>query len=439
MVSITKATAFPLLPILHRSFPDITSYKVDNHIVQSSAEGFCISCENNSDTHSDNEYLFVKCVEASNYSNRPWADLRRALLYSRTEARFYSEILPLLRENSSSRWTVAPTCHLSEYYLDDLIEEGEATAAKVGDESDDPVYDEQDCSILQGKGGNLILESLNGSYYQSSPLNVKQARQCLSAAAKFHATAFENKEILDKVSDRLCQYGGSYHLKNRNPKELNAIRKTWGDIVSNIKDAAPPHYFERDGIKNLDERISTVAQYVSDELSPSCNDKFATIVHGDFKAMNIFLPLTDEEEDLQPILIDFASVGVGLGVSDIAMHIPHALHPNDLKDGEEERLVEHYYNALQEALPKSKQGIYLLEDVKRHYRFASVDYFRFIMGRMWKGLSLDVFEKRKSLKNFAEFNRTLEAALAFIDKVDKYLIQIEEEMASSKKNSVLAK
>lgn len=490
MVSVTTtAVTLPLLPILQRAFPDVTSYQIDKNIVQSNAEGFCLTaissknianeiddaslnssaqCQgisttatcsrtstssSSSDESKSNESslfhheLFVKCVEATKYSNRPWADLRRTLLYSRTEARFYSDILPLLQEVSMNQqsspskstrnnpvWGIAPKCYLAESSLADLIGEDESTAAKSQHDtasSNDPKYDSDDISILVGKGGNLVLESLSQSYYQTSPLEMSQAKQCISAIAKFHAFAFENQDILQSVSSKLCQNGGSYHLTNRNPKELANICQTWDDIVMNLKDAPdlPTKFFERDGIHDLGQRVQNVAEYVSNVLSPNFDEAYATIVHGDYKAMNVFLPLKDEDE---PLLIDFASVGVGLGVSDIAMHIPHALHPDDLDNGGEEELVEHYYKIFQEALPASKKNgcgsSYTYEQFWRHYKFARVDYFRFILGRMWKGLSMEVFEKRKNLKNFAEFNRTLEAALAFIIRVDKYLVEIEEEI-----------
>ncbi len=465
MVSVSTTSALPLLPILQRAFPDIVSYQVEDTIVQASATGFRISCTTTTaaaSTSSDNSSinsreLFVKCVEASHYSNRPWGDLRRALLYSRTEARFYSDILPMLQENLSSfslesvsasgsevesesgAWDIAPKCYLAESYLQDLIEENESTAAKLNSNTDlDPKYGIDDDAILRDKGGNLILESLHNTYYQTSPLTLSQASQCLSAAAKFHAAAFEKSDILREVSDKLCANGGSYHLANRNPKELRELRSTWDDIVSNIEGASPEGFFEREEIRNIGQRIYDVAEYVSEQLSPSYGDKYATIVHGDYKAMNVFLPIQEDAENAasreecerkrEPLLIDFASVGVGIGASDVAMHIPHAIIPRDLENGGEEQLVNAYYEAFQDALHPSKRHLYTKEDFLRHYRFATVDYFRFIVGRMWKGLSMEVFEKRKKLKNFAEFNRSLDAALAFITRADKYLVEIEKEM-----------
>ncbi len=423
------STTYPLLPIIQRAFPNVQSYTIDQNIVQANAEGFGVKLNNDVD-------VFVKCVEASKYSHKPWGDLRRTLLYSRTEARFYSEILPLLKEHSypsSHEWQIAPKCYFAESYLEGLIGEEESAAAKLIQSDDDPNYTQEDNSILQGKGGSLILQSLQDKYYQTSPLTVSQAKQCLSAIAKFHATAFGNKEILYQVSQKLCEYGGSYHLKNRNPKELANIKTTWEDFVNNIRngDNVPKDFFERVAIRNIGQRIFDVAEYVSEELSPSYDDEYAMIVHGDYKAMNVFLPVIDDDQvDNQPLLIDFSSVGVGIGASDVAMHVTHAVEPKDLVNGGEENLIKWYLKELENALPHSKKGIYSNDIGMRHYRFATVDYFRFILGRIWRGCSLKTFEKRKNSKNFVLVSRNMEAALAFIERVDRYLDEIEREIES---------
>ena len=457
VIPTTGAIVYPLLPIIQRVFPNVQSYNVDENIVQANAEGFCVQLntnDNNDDddaiqttTNTRNESnidIFVKCVEASKYSHKPWGDLRRTLLYARTEARFYSNILPLLKEQSclddgDDCWKIAPTCYLAESYLDGLIGEDESAAAKALGE-DDPKYDTDDYSILEGKGGNLILSSMKGGYYQTSPLNMSQASQCLSAIAKFHASAFGNKELLKKVSQELCEYGGSYHLRNRNQKEIANIRTTWADFMANIRDGAPNNgeFFDRENIRNIGQRIYDVAEYVAEELSPSYDDEFATIVHGDYKAMNVFLPL-DENRNKEPLLIDFASCGVGMGVSDVAMHITHAILPKDLSNGGEEKLVEGYLKEFQNALPPSKQGLYTKDISMRHYRFATVDYFRFVLGRLWRGATLESFEKKKNSKNAVLVSRNVEAALAFIERTDRYLEEIENEIKDKEATTCINK
>ena len=333
------------------------------------------------------------------------------------------------------------------------------------------MYDVDNKSILFNKGGTLILQSLqtsntksktndnnnhdinnNNQYYQTSPLTLQQTKQCLRTIAKFHATAFQNSNILYKVSQKLCTYGGSYHLKNRNPKELMNIKHTWNEFLNHLRNGndngdgvndnngISMDILEREDIQNIGIRIFNIAEYVSNELSPLYNDDYATIVHGDFKAMNIFLPMNNDDDDddnsqssRQPLLIDFASTGVGIGLSDVAMIITHAVHPDELNKNnnakdEEEKLIMTYLEALRNALPPSKRRLYSNDVAMRHYRLATIDYFRFILGRIWRGATLETFEKKKHSKNAVLVSRNVDAALAFIDRVDRYLVDIEKEV-----------
>jgi hypothetical protein len=74
------------------------------------------------------------------------------------------------------------------------------------------------------------------------------------------------------------------------------------------------------------------------------------------------------------------------------------------------------------------QYLYSDEIAKRHYRYAVVDYFRFILGRQWKGATMDVFKEREHDLNFAMVNRDLNAALLFIEKTNAYLQEIERDV-----------
>ena len=437
-----------LLPVLKRSVSDeIHSYEIHNHIKQANAQGFDLSAFSigDADCGSDVHHLFVKKVEADLYAHKPFADLRRTLVYARTEARFYSDILPLLLESSSScnedNFNIAPKVYLAESYLEGLIEDNESAAAKPSDSTiPDPIYDENNNAILQNKGGILVLDSVgkgfNGvQYFQDSPLAPSYATKSLRAIAKFHAMGFQNEKVLEKVSTMLCQYGGSYHLRNRNPKELQNIEKSWDNLVQELKKSTytPKGFFEQPSINQLGKRIFKSAKIISDELTPLPSDKYATIVHGDYKAMNVFLPSLrleelESNEDLDAILIDFASTGVGVGMSDVAMHIVHAIHPNDLRNGGDKILVKQYFQDFQDTLSRQwKVQDYPFDVAFRHYKFAIVDYFRFVLGRLWRGATIERFAKNKDSKNAVFVNRDVEAALNFIEMADRYLAEIEEE------------
>ena len=69
-------------------------------------------------------------------------------------------------------------------------------------------------------------------------------------------------------------------------------------------------------------------QFASDEVTVQPDDRYATLVHGDFKAMNVMLPMDESDGATAPMLIDFASTGVGLGMCDVAMLLAHSVAPS---------------------------------------------------------------------------------------------------------------
>merc|ERR1712232_519395 len=96
-------------------------------------------------------------------------------------------------------------------------------------------------------------------------------------------------------------------------------------------------------------------------------DQYATLSHGDFKSMNCFLPQqSNTEHDVR--LVDFASSGVGLGMSDVAMHIHHAVRAEDLANGGEEELFNHYLEKLNIMLGTTRT--YPRDIALRHYKLA---------------------------------------------------------------------
>ena len=42
---------------------------------------------------------------------------------------------------------------------------------------------------------------------------------------------------------------------------------------------------EKESVVALGQRVYDMAEYISDQLSPGVNDEYATLVHGDYKAM----------------------------------------------------------------------------------------------------------------------------------------------------------
>lgn len=213
------------------------------------------------------------------------------------------------------------------------------------------------------------------------------------------------------------------------------MQQAWEKFSSNFAHLDPA-LFERTA--TLGSRIQSLAEYISDEVSPGPTDSYATLSHGDFKSMNCFLPpqtCSDDDNSTTTArsvyLVDFASTGVGLGMSDVAMHIHHAVLPEHLANGGEEELLEHYLTELNSQLESSSKSYYDKDVAMRHYRLAVADYFRFFLGRFWNSATPESFANKKDSKNTALMNRNVDSALAFLHRVDAYLKQIEIEKASS--------
>ena len=437
-----------LLEIVQEAIPSVQDLQIDQSIIQASAEGYKLTTTTSTsttttatkdalhdqdDTPTEPQQLFVKLVDASKYSYKKWPDLRRVLLYARTEVRFYNETVPLLRNKGLDR--IAPRCFHASYNLDGLISEQDR-AVDVKNNVIPATYH----NIGAGMGGRLVLETMNPQrYYQKSPLTPAQACLCLKAAAQLHAAAWEDPAILEPAHDRLSR--GSYNLALRNPQEILDIAEGWQHFLTNFRNVAPDPYqqlLDRTDVQQLGKRIVRVAQPISDALSPQPHDPYATLVHGDLKSMNVFLPQNNNNND-NALLIDFASTGVGMGMSDVAMHVFHALLPQDL---DEDFLLDSYLDHLHQYRKQYNNNndddkdvvVYPKSLAKRHFRMAVLDYFRFFLGRFWKKSTPDSMHKLKDNQNTNLINRDIASAMNFVQHVNEYLTEYEQQQQDNPTN-----
>ena len=96
-----------------------------------------------------------------------------------------------------------------------------------------------------------------------------------------------------------------------------------------------PSLFASPSFRKLGARLETWSAWVAAQISPSPDTAHATLIHGDFKDLNVFLPSQLQspvapQQDLEALLIDFASTGVGFGMSDVATLLSHSMVPDDL-------------------------------------------------------------------------------------------------------------
>jgi thiamine kinase-like enzyme len=386
--------------------------------------------------------VFVKVVQLHEYvtKKKDWADLRRTLLYARTEARFYREILPRLiadsagrQEGSAGNNPFTPHVYHARCDLEGWIHDDERATCPAPSEypaAHDPHRKNPEERIAD-KGGWIVLECVDPlQYYQDSPLLPRQSAQCLKAVARLHAAAWQHHCLLEVCDERLSR--ASFHLSLRNPKELAGIVDSWCAFSRAFESQLKMEGLDTEAFVNLGRRIERLAVPVSQLVSPGPHNKFATLIHGDYKSLNVFLPRTDVvDSDKHCLMVDFASCGVGLGMSDLAMHVRHAVEPHHLAHGGEQDLVRQYWEYLHQLLLASQDADaaheYTWEVAWRHYKLAVIDYFRFFLGRMWKSATPDTMNSKADNKNVSLINRSIPAAMAFLRNVEAYMVEIEGE------------
>jgi Ser/Thr protein kinase RdoA (MazF antagonist) len=405
-----------LLPLIQKAFPTAVSYEIDNTIVQANAVGYKLTVALQ-DEALPYRTLFLKHVLAETYvsTKNDWNDLRRTLLYGRTEARFYASFVPLLRARG---FDAVPHAYVSEYALMDWIHNDE----RATQPADSTVRIEQ-LPHPNKTYGLLILECVSDhTHMQESPLSTQdQCRACLRAVAILHAAAWQDVALLKRAEAELGR--ASFHLDTRNPRELAGVEQAWSEFMEAFGMPFAELGLEwTDSLRRIGSRVKKLAQHVSNVVSPLPTDKYATIIHGDFKAMNVFLPRNNDQHTL---LVDFASTGLGLGMSDLAMHIHHAVRPELLHDcGGDEAFVKYYWQELTKLIDTD----YAWDDAWRHYKYAVVDYFRFFLARMWKGATPESMNRKKDNQNVSLINRDIPAACAFLKLAQGFLIEIEKEV-----------
>ncbi|GKY97258.1 hypothetical protein MPSEU_000684200 [Mayamaea pseudoterrestris] len=399
---------------LQQVFPDTASYRTEASIIQANAQGYKL------ELLPTGKRVFYKCIVASDFleTKKDWPDLRRTLIYARTEVRFYSEILPDLQKRG---FDAVPRVFLAQCRLDGWIDETEHATQECSKEN--AAINIKQLLEPETKGGFILLDCVaDAHYFQESPLSIEQCKLCLEAVAKLHASAWQDKSLLEKINGSLSR--ASFHLRMRNPKELAGIVDAWNGFYRAFEKPFEDecNLVWTDALRDMGRRTKAVAEYVSAILSPSPSDRYATLVHGDYKSLNVFLPRDPLTHNA--LLVDWASCGIGLGMSDVAMHIHHAVLPHLLEEGGEEALVRHYWQQLN-TLTNSE---YAWDEAWRHYQFGVVDYFRFFLARMWNDATPESLAQKKDNKNVNLINRDLASACAFLVVAEKFMTTIENEM-----------
>ena len=202
-----------ILESLQQVFPDVAAYRTDASIVQANAVGHKL------ELLPTGQRVFYKTVDASVYVNtkKDWPDLRRTLLYARTEVRFYSQILPELQTRG---FDAVPRVFFADCRLDGWVDESEGATQACSPEA--ARQNIKELPDPDSKGGVLILDCVSDDlYFQDSPLTLEQCHSCLETVAKLHASAWQDQVLLESAEKTLSK--ASFHLMTRTQRSWPAL------------------------------------------------------------------------------------------------------------------------------------------------------------------------------------------------------------------------
>ena len=339
----------------------------------------------------DHEFYF-KSIRGSDNPGKNLTDLRRDLISNRNELRVYSHFSQDLRNLG----VAIPRC----YHTD-----------SIGD------VDDKELDDLSKIGVSFLFDCVDtNSFFQRSPLTYEETKLSVSLLADLHSATAGNEALLDRASSLLFEVGGYWEMGKRGAA-LSNLQTNWDNFRE--KFAHVDEWLSTPEAATLATKLHSAAQILSERLIATKDSKGACIIHGDAKALNMFLP-NDNNKASNGMLIDFQWTGMGYGATDIAMHLAHCLRPECFENGDEEKLIDYYLLRL-----NKDRAITNKDEFMELYKISLCDFGRFVISVFYSDVSPEVFEKKSENENVCFANRNAPAAVSFVRRISRYLTELK--------------
>jgi len=216
-------------------------------------------------------------------------------------------------------------------------------------------------------------------------LSVSEARRALKWAAKIHAM-FWNDDKSQEWRRDLWERGG-FWTGGKDAINTQTIAAQWTQTVRWLQSNHPDLFSEE--TKGIGKRIQALAGPLDRFLSTESAGSRGTMIHGDYKAANLFLSESTVEEDDRlgaesVAVVDFQFTGGGLGAEDVAYLLFSDARGDYFND--EEDLLRTYHEDLVASLIEQRKGgpsSISLECLQMQYELSRVDFTRHLLGRGW--------------------------------------------------------
>lgn len=218
-------------------------------------------------------------------------------------------------------------------------------------------------------------------------LSVAEAKRALKFLAAFHAIFWNDAKSEDWRRDLWSR--GGFWTDGKDCTDNARISSQWAQTVRWLQSNHPDYVSSE--TKGLGKRLQDIAAPLDKFLSAECVGDRGTMIHGDFKAANLFF--TDTCSGIDPTAepgaesvaaVDFQFVGAGLGAEDVA----YLLFPDargHFEDHQEE-LLRTYHETLILCLIEQRKGgpsTMPFESFRAYYELSRIDFVIHLLGRGW--------------------------------------------------------
>lgn len=204
-------------------------------------------------------------------------------------------------------------------------------------------------------------------------LNLLQATAALQWLARFHAVFWNDHS---SWRERLWARGGFW-----TPGKDSTADGVAGQWIATVRWLDSKHsHVVTPSIKTLGTRIQRASAAICDHLDDQAKGPQSTLIHGDYKAANLFV---NEAADSVAV-VDFQYAGAGLGAEDVAyLLFPDAL--GDLLDDEDALLHAYHDELIEQLILQLKGGPSSLpcSVFRQQYGLARVDLARHWLSKGW--------------------------------------------------------
>lgn len=279
----------------------------------------------------------------------------------------------------------------------------------------------------------LLAEDLRPDLYrQEFYLQGNDLKNALKCAAQLHGSTFGDAVLLEKAAAELFSQACFWSPDKREASELDGLPDAWAALLQSIY-SADPALFARPGIKDFGARLAAGSKFANGELRAEkslASWRKKSILHGDYKTANLFLGR--EGGDVVPI--DFQWCGVGIGAMDVAYLILSSPTLESVATSLQfDEWLSVYHKSLLEAGTSQDAGLglasgpslYCIEEFRRDFKLACLDYARVVFGHMLRNRSLNWVEENKHILGRCAHNRSVPHLLGLVRFLDRLLTELE--------------